>query len=192
MTLVLDNFDSFTWNLVQLLGSLGADPVVIRNNTADTDEVRGMAPERIVLSPGPGRPQSAGISLELIRDLGGDIPMLGVCLGCQCVVEAFGGHIRKARKLVHGKTSLIRHTGAELFSGLDYPFPAMRYHSLVADEPLPSDLEVTARSNDDGEVMGIRHRKLAIWGVQFHPESILTQRGVDLVTNFLNLTSAGE
>jgi len=192
MTLVLDNFDSFTWNLVQLLGSLGADPVVIRNNTADTDEVRGMAPERIVLSPGPGRPQSAGISLELIRDLGGGIPMLGVCLGCQCVVEAFGGHIRKARKLVHGKTSLIRHTGAELFSGLDDPFPAMRYHSLVADEPLPSDLEVTARSNDDGEVMGIRHRKLAIWGVQFHPESILTQRGVDLVTNFLNLTSAGE
>ncbi len=192
MTLVLDNFDSFTWNLVQLLGTLGANPVTIRNNARTVDAIRELEPERIVLSPGPGRPEGAGISLDLIRGMGRDTPILGVCLGLQCVVRAHGGSIRRARHLVHGKTSLIRHSGAELFGGLDDPFPAMRYHSLVAGEPLPPDLEVTARSNDDGEIMGIRHRTLAIWGVQFHPESILTPSGVDLVTNFLNLTNTAD
>ncbi len=190
MTLVLDNFDSFTYNLVQLLGSLGANPRAVRNDAWSVADVRERAPDRIVLSPGPGWPKDAGVSLDLIRALGGAIPILGVCLGHQCVVQAFGGSIRRARRLVHGKTSLIRHSGAELFDGLDDPFAGMRYHSLVAAEPLPSDLEVTARSNDDGEVMGVRHRSLPIWGVQFHPESILSPAGTDILANFLELTNA--
>ncbi len=187
MTLVLDNFDSFTWNLAQALGTLGAEPLVIRNNARTVDAIRELEPERIVLSPGPGRPEGAGVSLDLIHRMGEATPILGVCLGLQCVVQAFGGSIRRARNLMHGKTSLIRHSGAEIFGGLDDPFPAMRYHSLVAEEPLPKELEVTARSSDDGEVMGVRHRKLPIQGVQFHPESILTPSGVDILANFLSL-----
>ncbi len=188
MTLVLDNYDSFTFNLVQLLGELGGAPRVVRNDALTVAEVRALAPRRIVISPGPGVPDRAGISVELVRTLAGKVPILGVCLGHQSVARAFGGRIRRARRLVHGKTSPVRHNRAELFAGLDDPFAATRYHSLVADEPLPAELEVTARSEDDGEVMGLRHRSEPLWGVQFHPESILTPEGRRLVRNFLDLT----
>lgn len=187
MTLVLDNYDSFTFNLVQLLGELGAPPRVIRNDAMSADEIRDLDPERIVISPGPCSPEKAGISVALVRALAGRTPILGVCLGHQAVVEAFGGRIRRARRLVHGKTSPVRHNGEELFAGLANPFAATRYHSLVADEPLPPELQVTARS-DDEEVMGLRHRSAPLWGVQFHPESILTPAGRNLLQNFLDLT----
>ena len=188
MTLVLDNYDSFTFNLAQLLGELGAEPRVVRNDALTVSEVRDLAPRRIVISPGPGRPETAGISVEMVRALAGNIPILGVCLGHQSVVHAFGGGVRPARRLVHGKTSPVRHNGADLFAGLENPFEATRYHSLVAEEPLPPELEVTARSADDGEVMGLRHRSDPLWGVQFHPESILTPCGRSLLRNFLSLT----
>ncbi len=188
LTLVLDNYDSFTFNLVQLLGELGAAPRVFRNDTLTPTGVRKLAPRRIVISPGPGTPDTAGISVDLIRDLAGTTPILGVCLGHQALVRAFGGRIRRARQLVHGKTSPVRHNGGDLFADLENPFDATRYHSLAADEPLPPELEVTARSDDDGEVMGLRHRSAPLWGVQFHPESILTRCGRHLVENFLDLT----
>ncbi len=187
MTLVLDNYDSFTFNLVQMLGELGARPEVVRNDVLTPAEVRDLRPERIVISPGPGSPDKAGISVDLVRMLAGGIPILGVCLGHQSVVQALGGKIRRAHRLVHGKTSPVRHNGEELFAGLENPFEATRYHSLVADEPLPRELEVTARS-DDQEVMGLRHRSAPLWGVQFHPESILTPAGRQLLQNFLDLT----
>ena len=188
MTLVLDNYDSFTFNLAQLLGELGAEPRVVRNDALTVSEVRDLAPRRIVISPGPGRPETAGISVEMVRALAGNIPILGVCLGHQSVVQAFGGGVRPAHRLVHGKTSPVRHNGADLFAGLKNPFEATRYHSLVAEEPLPPELEVTARSADDDEVMGLRHRSDPLWGVQFHPESILTPCGRSLLRNFLSLT----
>ena len=188
MTLVLDNYDSFTFNLAQLLGELGAEPRVVRNDALTVSEVRDLAPHRIVISPGPGRPETAGISVEMVRALAGNIPILGVCLGHQSVVQAFGGGVRPAHRLVHGKTSPVRHNGADLFAGLKNPFEATRYHSLVAEEPLPPELEVTARSADDDEVMGLRHRSDLLWGVQFHPESILTPCGRSLLRNFLSLT----
>lgn len=188
MTLVLDNYDSFTFNLAQLLGALDAGPRVVRNDALTPSEVHRLAPQRIVISPGPGTPEKAGISVELVRALAGRIPILGVCLGHQSVAWAFGGGIRRARRLVHGKTSPVRHNASELFAGLDNPFEATRYHSLVADEPLPPELEVTARSADDGEVMGLRHRSAPLWGVQFHPESILTPSGKTLLENFLRLS----
>lgn len=187
MTLVLDNYDSFTFNLVQLLGELGAPPEVVRNDALSAAEIRDLDPDRVVISPGPCSPEKAGISVELVRVLAGRTPVLGVCLGHQAVVEAFGGRIRRARRLVHGKTSPVRHNGEELFAGLENPFEATRYHSLVADEPLPPELQVTARS-DDQEVMGLRHRSAPLWGVQFHPESILTPEGRNLLKNFLDLT----
>ena len=188
MTLVLDNYDSFTFNLAQLLGELGGAPRVVRNDALTVAGVRDIAPRRLVISPGPCTPEMAGISVELIRTLAGTIPVLGVCLGHQSVAQAFGGRIRRARRLVHGKTSPVRHNGGELFAGLENPFEATRYHSLVADEPLPPELQVTARSTDDGEVMGLRHRSAPLWGVQFHPESILTPAGRRLLQNFLDLT----
>ena len=191
MTLVLDNYDSFTYNLVQLLGELGAEPEVVRNDRITVDEVEALAPARVVVSPGPCTPDKAGISVELIRRLTGRVPVLGVCLGHQALVEAFSGRIRRARRLVHGKTSPVRHDAREIFAGLDNPFPAARYHSLTADEPLPRELEVTARSADDDEVMGVRHRTAPMWGVQFHPESILTPAGRGLLQNFLDLSPAG-
>ena len=187
MTLVLDNYDSFTFNLVQLLGELGVEPKVVRNDALSVAEIRELEPDRVVISPGPCSPDKAGISIDLVRDLAGRTPILGVCLGHQAVVRAFGGRIRQARRLVHGKTSPVRHNGEELFAGLDSPFAATRYHSLVADEPLPPELQVTARS-DDEEVMGLRHRSAPLWGVQFHPESILTREGRQLLQNFLDLT----
>ena len=187
MTFVLDNYDSFTFNLVQMLGELGAVPRVVRNDELTPAEVREMRPERVVISPGPCSPEKAGISVDLVRELAGDTPILGVCLGHQSIVQALGGHIRRARDLVHGKTSPVRHNGEELFAGLENPFDATRYHSLVVGDPLPAELEVTARS-DDQEVMGIRHRSAPLWGVQFHPESILTPEGRKLLQNFLDLT----
>ncbi len=188
MTFVLDNYDSFTWNLAQLLGELGADPKVVRNDEIDIAGVRALRPARIVISPGPCTPQMAGISMELTRALAGETPILGVCLGHQALAAAWGGEIRRAKRLVHGKTSPVRHNGGGVFRGLANPFDATRYHSLVVDEPLPSGLEVTARSSDDGEVMGLRHRELPVWGVQFHPESILTPSGRALLGNYLDLT----
>ena len=188
MTLVLDNYDSFTYNLVQLLGELGGAPEVFRNDALTVEEIRRKAPARLVVSPGPKTPAHAGVSLEAIRSLAGELPILGVCLGHQAVAVAFGGSVRRARRLRHGKTSPVRHDGKDLFAGVENPFPAVRYHSLVAGEPLPEALEVTARAGDDDEVMGLRHRELPVWGVQFHPESILTGAGRRLLRNFLDLT----
>ncbi len=191
MLLVIDNYDSFTYNLVQYLGELGQDVSVTRNDALTVEQIRNMAPERIVISPGPGTPDQAGISLVLIDKLGGQIPILGVCLGHQSIGQAFGGKVVRAGQIMHGKTSLIHHTGKGVFAGLPSPFEATRYHSLVVDKStLPQCLEVTAwTQNADGgieEIMGLRHKNLAIEGVQFHPESILTQHGRELLKNFLD------
>jgi len=186
MLLVIDNYDSFTYNLVQYLGELGADVEVYRNDRITVAEIRDLAPSHIVISPGPCTPTEAGISVPVVRELGGEIPILGVCLGHQSIAQAFGGRIVRAATLMHGKTSMIHHDGRGLFSGLANPFEATRYHSLVAERAsLPDCLEITAHS-DDGEIMGLRHRTLAIEGVQFHPESILTAVGKDLLGNFLS------
>jgi len=185
MLLIIDNYDSFTYNLVQYLGELGADVEVYRNDRISVAEIRDLAPSHIVISPGPCTPTEAGISVAVVRELGGEIPILGVCLGHQSIAQAFGGRIVRAATLMHGKTSMIHHDGRGLFSGLANPFEATRYHSLVAERAsLPDCLEITAHS-DDGEIMGLRHRTLAIEGVQFHPESILTAVGKDLLGNFL-------
>ncbi|HIE11596.1 MAG TPA: aminodeoxychorismate/anthranilate synthase component II [Kiritimatiellae bacterium] len=187
MILVIDNYDSFTYNLVHLMGELGAAVRVVRNDELTAEEAVGSGPERIVISPGPCTPREAGISCEVVRlaALRG-IPLLGVCLGHQCVGAAFGGRVVRARRLMHGKTSMIRHDGGGLFKGLPNPFEATRYHSLVVErDSLPAELEVTAHSEDDGEIMGLRHRGLPVYGVQFHPESILTRAGRVLMANFL-------
>ena len=185
MILVLDNYDSFTYNLVQYLGELGAEVKVVRNDEATVDEVAALAPERIVISPGPGTPDDAGISLGLIERLGARVPILGVCLGHQAIGQAFGGRVVRARQVMHGKTSSIRHDGRGVFAGLENPFVATRYHSLaVVRETVPEELEVSAEA-EDGEIMGIRHRRWPIEGVQFHPESILTLEGKKLLKNFL-------
>jgi anthranilate synthase component 2 len=194
MIFVLDNYDSFTYNLVQYLGELGEDPVVRRNDELGVDDVLGMAPAGIVISPGPGRPADAGISVPLIRRCSGTVPVLGVCLGHQAIGEAFGGRVVRADRLMHGKTSPVAHEGANVFRGLPSPFDAMRYHSLVvAPESVPPTLEVTAWSADrprGAEIMGLAHRAAPIWGVQFHPESVGTGVGRDLVRNFLELVRA--
>jgi anthranilate synthase component 2 len=188
--LLIDNYDSFVYNLVQELGELGADPVVYRNDAIDIDGIVAERPDGIVISPGPGRPEHAGISTEAIRSLGGQIPILGVCLGLQCIGEAFGGEIVPAPRLMHGKTSEVSHDGTGLFQGLPDPFVATRYHSLVVSpESVPDTLVVTARTAD-GVVMGLRHVSLAIEGVQFHPESILTPDGPRLLDNFLHQIDA--
>jgi len=185
MILVIDNYDSFTYNLVQYLGELGADPRVVRNDAVDVDAVAAMAPERIVISPGPGTPDDAGVSLEVIRRLGERIPILGVCLGHQAIGQAFGATVARAKTQMHGKTSEIRHDAAGVFAGLSNPFTATRYHSLVVlPHTVPETLEVTAWA-DDGEIMGVRHRRWPVEGVQFHPESILTIEGKRLLGNFL-------
>ncbi len=191
MILLIDNYDSFTYNLKQYLEELGAGVTVRRNDQVTAEEAEALNPERIVISPGPGRPEDAGISLDLIRSFAGKVPILGVCLGHQAVAAAFGGKIVRAEKLLHGKTSPIKHDGKTVFSGLDNPFEATRYHSLVVEEEtLPEELEITARG-PDGEIMGLRHRKLPIEGVQFHPESILTRAGKRLLYNFIAGTSEG-
>ena len=186
MVLLLDNYDSFTFNLAQYLGELGAAPVVRRNDEISLDEVGALRPGHIVISPGPGRPEDAGISVELIRRFGPTIPVLGVCLGHQGIGIAFGGQVVRAKQLMHGKTSSVQHDGKGIFRGLQQPFVAGRYHSLVVAEPLPESLELSART-DDGTIMGVRHRSYPVHGVQFHPESVLTGEGRQLLRNFLEL-----
>jgi anthranilate synthase/aminodeoxychorismate synthase-like glutamine amidotransferase len=187
MVFVLDNYDSFTFNLVQYMGELGAEVVVRRNDELTPEQVEALHPERIVLSPGPCTPQEAGISIDLIRHMAGKVPMLGVCLGHQAIGAAFGGNVIRAPKLMHGKTSEVEHDGKTIFSGISTPMTCTRYHSLIVEEKsLPSDLEVSARTAD-GTIMGLRHRKYRVEGVQFHPESVLTSDGKRLVQNFLEL-----
>src|SRR5579864_2709659 len=186
MILVIDNYDSFTYNLVQYLGELGASVRVMRNDVVSLDEVAAAGADRIVISPGPGRPEQAGVTMSVIRRLGDRTPILGVCLGHQAIGAAFGGHVVRAGKPMHGKTSTIDHDGRGVFAGIVGPFIASRYHSLVvADDGLPDDLEVTARTKDEGVIMGLRHRRWPVHGVQFHPESILTGEGRTILRNFL-------
>ncbi|RLK46290.1 anthranilate synthase component II [Alkalispirillum mobile] len=190
MLLMIDNYDSFTWNLVQYLGELGVEVVVHRNDEITVDEIRRLGPERIVLSPGPCTPNEAGISLAVVRELAGRVPILGVCLGHQAIGQAFGGEVVRARQVMHGKTSPIQHRGQGVFRGLENPLEATRYHSLVVRrETLPACFEITAwTALPDGgvdEIMGMRHRELPVEGVQFHPESILTRQGHELLKNFL-------
>jgi anthranilate synthase component 2 len=184
--LLIDNYDSFTFNLAQYLGELGAPPTVRRNDEISSEDVAAMQPDRIVISPGPGRPEDAGISVEVIRRFGVSVPILGVCLGHQGIGLAFGGSVVRATSLMHGKTSTVHHDGAGVFRNLSQPFAAGRYHSLVVALPLPADLELAAQT-DDGTVMGVRHRTYPIHGVQFHPESVLTDEGRALLRNFLEM-----
>jgi len=185
--LVIDNYDSFVFNLVQYLGELGAEPVVHRHDELTIDEIVELDPDAVLISPGPGRPDDAGVSNAVIERLAGVKPILGVCLGHQCIGQVFGGTVVRAPAVMHGKTSLVHHDGTGVLAGLPEPFEATRYHSLVVDpDSVPPVLEVTART-DDGVVMGLRHRELAVEGVQFHPESILTQAGHQLLSNFLAL-----
>jgi anthranilate synthase component II len=190
--LFIDNYDSFTWNLVQYLGELGAEPVVRRNDEVTVDEIRALAPAAIVISPGPCTPAEAGISVDVIRELGPEMPMLGVCLGHQAIGAAFGGNIVRARRIMHGKVSPIRHSGSDVFRGLPSPLLVTRYHSLVIEpESLPEELEVLAWTDEPGfetEIQAVKHRRHPVWGVQFHPESIASERGHDLLRNFLALT----
>ena len=188
--LVVDNYDSFVYNLVQYLGELGADPVVERCDTFTLADVETLAPDAVLISPGPGRPEDAGLSNELIRTYAGRVPVFGVCLGHQCIGQVFGGDVVRAPEIMHGKTSVIRHTGEGVFLGLPNPLEATRYHSLVvARESVPDVLEITAET-DDGIVMGLRHREFDVEGVQFHPESILTSSGHDMLRNFLARAAA--
>jgi anthranilate synthase component 2 len=191
MILILDNYDSFTWNLVQILGELGANLRVVRNDQVTVDGVRGLNPEKIVVSPGPCTPREAGISVELIRALGPSIPILGVCLGHQAIGEAYGGRTVKARRIMHGKTASVHHTGQGVFRGLQNPLTVTRYHSLVTDPgTLPPELEVVAwsdRPEFGEEIQGIRHARDPVWGVQFHPESLFSDQGMTLLGNFLSL-----
>jgi anthranilate synthase/aminodeoxychorismate synthase-like glutamine amidotransferase len=187
MILVIDNYDSFTYNLVQYFGELGAEPLVRRNDEITVEEIGNLSPERICISPGPCSPNEAGISNEVIRKLAGKYPILGVCLGHQCMGHVYGGEVVRAGRLMHGKTSPILHNGKDLFQGLPNPFEATRYHSLlVKRETFPDALEITAETVE-GEIMGLRHKELPLWGVQFHPESILTTHGKELLANFLKL-----
>jgi anthranilate synthase component II len=187
--LVIDNYDSFTWNLVQYLGELGADPVVRRNDEITVDEVRRLGPERIVVSPGPCTPAEAGVSVEVIRELGPTIPTLGVCLGHQAIGAAFGGEVVRARRAMHGKVSPIRHRGSGIFAELPSPLRVTRYHSLVIEPTsVPAELEVVAWTDEPGyedEVQAVRHRRHPVWGVQFHPESIASEGGHQILRNFL-------
>jgi anthranilate synthase component 2 len=185
MILVIDNYDSFTYNLVQLMGELGADLRVARNDQITLDEIEVMRPSHIVISPGPGTPDDGGISMDVIREFGPDTPVLGVCLGQQCIGQVFGGRVVRAPRLMHGKTSLIYHKNTALFTGVPNPFEATRYHSLIVEEPVPETLMVTAFT-EAGEVMGLKHRAYPIVGVQFHPESILTKFGLRILQNFLD------
>jgi anthranilate synthase component 2 len=186
MVLVIDNYDSFTYNLVQYLGELGAEVRVMRNDAGSVQDVVDANPDRIVISPGPGRPEHAGVSMDVIRELGQRRPVLGVCLGHQAIGAVFGGSVVRAPVPMHGKTSTIEHDGRGLFSGISGPFVASRYHSLVvAEQDLPAELQVTARTREDANIMGLRHRDWPVFGVQFHPESILTGEGKHILRNFL-------
>ena len=188
--LLIDNYDSFTYNLVQAFAAFGADVVVHRNDTITVDQALALEPTHLVISPGPGRPEDAGISLQMIATFAKIVPVLGVCLGHQCLVHHFGGDIVRAERLMHGKTSMTNHDGKTIFAGLPQPFEVGRYHSLCAElKSLPDVLEVTAET-DRGEIMGVRHRELPLEGVQFHPESVLTPKGEQLMANFLRLTTS--
>ena len=189
--LVIDNYDSFVYNLVQYLGELGAEPLVLRHDEATLEEMVALDPAAVLVSPGPGRPEDAGVSNAAIAEFGGQgVPVLGVCLGHQCIGQLYGGRVVRAAQVMHGKTSPIHHTGAGVFAGLPTPFEATRYHSLVVDrDSVPDCLEITAET-DDGVVMGLRHRDLPVEGVQFHPESILTEGGHKLLQNFLDRAAA--
>ncbi|MGH9222783.1 MAG: anthranilate synthase component II [Acidimicrobiales bacterium] len=187
--LVIDNYDSFVYNLVQYLGELGAEPEVHRHDELTVDEIAAAAPDAILISPGPGRPEDAGVSNAVIEHLAGRFPILGVCLGHQCIGQVYGGNVVRAPSIVHGKTSVVHHRGQGVLAGLPQPFEATRYHSLVVErETLPAVLEVTAET-EDGVIMALRHRELAVEGVQFHPESVLTPAGKQLLTNFLDLAT---
>ncbi len=187
MLLLIDNYDSFTFNLYQYLAELGAQVEVHRNDAVSVEDCLAMAPDQVVISPGPGAPKDAGISLDLVRAFAGRAPLLGVCLGHQCIGEAYGGEIVSAGEIMHGKTSMVTHDGKGVFEGLPNPFEAIRYHSLaIAPASVPPELEVTARS-ESGVIMGVRHRSLPVEGVQFHPESIMTHAGHDLLANFLRM-----
>ncbi len=187
MLLILDNYDSFTYNLVQYFGELGAEMKIFRNDALTVDEVKALAPERICISPGPCTPNEAGISLELIRELGPTTPILGVCLGHQSIGQVYGGDVVRADRLMHGKTSPIHHNGSSVFKGLPSPFEATRYHSLIVKrDTLPDCLEITAWT-EEGEIMGLRHKEHPVHGVQFHPESILTEHGKQMLETFLSL-----
>ena len=186
MILVIDNYDSFTYNLVQYLGELGADVQVVRNDAASIESIESLHPDRIVISPGPGRPEQAGVTMDAIRHFGSTVPILGVCLGHQAIGAVFGGSVVRAIVAMHGKTSTIEHDGQGVFSGIAGPFVASRYHSLVvAEHGLPAELEITARTREDANIMGLRHRRWPVHGVQFHPESILTGEGKHILRNFL-------
>jgi anthranilate synthase/aminodeoxychorismate synthase-like glutamine amidotransferase len=184
MILVIDNYDSFTYNLVQYLGELGATVKVLRNDQTTLDEIRGLNPGRIVISPGPGEPEDGGISNDVIREFGSEIPILGVCLGHQCIGHVYGGNVTRAPRLMHGKTSPVYHGNDGLFNGVPSPFQATRYHSLIVEEPLPECLQIIAFTRE-GEVMGVRHKEHPVVGVQFHPESILTEHGKRILLNFI-------
>jgi anthranilate synthase/aminodeoxychorismate synthase-like glutamine amidotransferase len=192
MILVIDNYDSFTYNLVQYLGALGAEPVVRRNDAVTVDEVGAMRPRGVVLSPGPCTPTEAGVTVPVIERWGADIPLLGVCLGHQAIGQAYGGRVVRAARVMHGKTSALAHDGTGLFAGLPAPLTVMRYHSLVIEpESFPAELEVTARATDDEhEIHAVRHRTHPVWGVQFHPESVLTAGGREMLANFLTMADA--
>ena len=191
MLLVIDNYDSFTYNLVQLIGSLGVDPVVKRNDEITLAEIEKMAPERIVISPGPCTPNEAGISVDVVKQFGPSTPILGVCLGHQSIGQAYGGDVVRARRIMHGKTSPIKHTGSGIFDGLPTPLEVARYHSLVVDPAtLPPELQILAWTDEPGfedEIQALRHEEHPVWGVQFHPESIASQGGRELMSNFLKL-----
>jgi anthranilate synthase/aminodeoxychorismate synthase-like glutamine amidotransferase len=191
MILVLDNYDSFTYNLVQYLGELGVETLVKRNDEISIEEIRALKPERILVSPGPCSPRESGLSNEVIRAFSQEgVPVFGVCLGHQCIGHVFGANVVVNYRMMHGKTSPIKHNGKDLFEGMPNPFPATRYHSLVIQrDTMPDCLEVTAES-DEGEIMGVRHKTLPIWGVQFHPESILTENGRQILKNFLKLKAS--
>jgi anthranilate synthase component II len=184
MLVVIDNYDSFTYNLVQYLGELGADPRVFRNDEVTIAELEALAPEQLVISPGPGDPESGGISNDALRRFGPEIPVLGVCLGHQCIGHVYGARVSRAPRLMHGKTSAIYHNGRGLFSGVPNPFQATRYHSLIVEETLPECLQVTAFTRE-GEIMALQHKEYPVVGVQFHPESILTEHGRRILRNFL-------
>jgi anthranilate synthase/aminodeoxychorismate synthase-like glutamine amidotransferase len=185
MLVMIDNYDSFTYNLVQYLGELGAEITVFRNDQVSVEQVREMEPDYIVISPGPGEPDDGGISNEILRQLGPEIPILGVCLGHQCIAQVYGGKVTRAPRLMHGKVSNVYHNGRGVFNGVPSPFKATRYHSLIVEEPLPDCLEVTAFTRD-GEIMGLRHKEYPVTGVQFHPESILTEHGKRILRNFID------
>ena len=193
MILVIDNYDSFTWNLVQLIGGLGAEVVVRRNDALSVEDIEGLAPERIVISPGPCTPSDAGISVDTVRRLGGRVPILGVCLGHQAIGQAYGGTVVRGRRLMHGKVSPVGHRGTGLFEGVPTPVSMTRYHSLVLDPAsLPESLEVVAWTEEDGwrdEIQAVRHREHPVWGVQFHPESVASQHGERLIRNFLEVAA---